>query len=143
MKVERAGEESAVNVKIVRDAVPLPSIRNAFMISLATGYIGLVGGFQHTTDDELRDSIASLKKDGMRQLVLDLRNNPGGLLDQAIDVASEFLPRERVVVSVKGRSEYREPVVYKSNGSDPEELPLVVLINRDTASASEIVAGGN
>src|SRR5712671_2790510 len=141
LKVERAGEEAAVNVKIVRDAVPLPSIRNAFMLNSATGYIGLVGGFQHTTDDELREAIASLKKDGMRQLILDLRNNPGGLLDQAIDVSSEFLPRDQVIVSVKGRSEYHEPAVYKSNGSDPEELPLVVMINRNTASASEIVAG--
>jgi len=141
LKVERAGEEAAVNVKIVRDSVPLPSIRNAFMISSSTGYVGLVGGFQHTTDDELRLAIATLKKDGMRQMVLDLRNNPGGLLDQAIDVSSEFLPRDRVIVSVKGRSEYHDPAIYKSNGSDPEELPLVVLINRNTASASEIVAG--
>ncbi len=141
LKVERAGEEAAVNVKIVRDAVPLPSIRNAFMLNSTTGYIGLIGGFQHTTDDELREAIASLKKVGMRQLILDLRNNPGGLLDQAIDVASEFLPRDQVIVSVKGRSEYHDPAVYKSNGSDPEELPLVVLINRNTASASEIVAG--
>ena len=142
LKVERAGEEAAVNVKIVRDSVPLPSIRNAFMLSPGTGYVGLVGGFQHTTDDELREAIASLKKDGgMRQMVLDLRNNPGGLLDQAIDVSSEFLPRDQVIVSVKGRSEYHDPAIYKSNGSDPEELPLVVLINRNTASASEIVAG--
>jgi carboxyl-terminal processing protease len=141
VKVERAGEEVAFNFKIVRDSVPLPSIRNAFMLNSSTGYIGLVGGFQHTTDDELRLAIADLKKEGMRQLVLDLRNNPGGLLDQAIDVSSEFLPRDKVIVSVKGRSEYHEPAVYKSNGSDPEELPLVVLINRNTASASEIVAG--
>src|SRR6266705_1108474 len=141
LKVERAGKEVAANFKIVRDAVPLPSIRNAFMVGPGTGYIGLIGGFQHTSDDELREAIATLKKDGMRQLVLDLRNNPGGLLDQAIDVASEFLPRDKVIVSVKGRSEYREPVVYKSNGSYPEDLPLVVLINRNTASASEIVAG--
>lgn len=141
LKVERAGEEAAVNIKIVRDAVPLPSIRNAFMLGSGTGYVGLVGGFQHTTDDELREAIAALKKDGMRQLVLDLRGNPGGLLDQAIDVSSEFLPRDQVIVSVKGRSEYHEPAVYKSNGSEPEELPLVVLINRNTASASEIVAG--
>src|SRR5205807_8059003 len=141
LKVERAGEEAAVNFKIVRDSVPLPSIRNAFMLSYTTGYIGLIGGFQHTTDDELREAIAGLKKDGMRQLVLDLRNNPGGLLDQAIDVASEFLPRERVVVSVKGRSEYHDPVIYKSNDREPEDIPLVVLINRNTASASEIVAG--
>ena len=141
IKVERAGEEVAVNFKIIRDAVPLPSIRNAFMINAATGYVGLVGGFQHTTDDELHQSIADLKKLGMRQMILDLRGNPGGLLDQAIDVASEFLPRDKVIVSVKGRSEYHEPAVYKSNGSDPEDVPLVVLINRNTASASEIVAG--
>src|SRR3989442_1075347 len=141
LKVERAGQEVSFNFKIVRDAVPLPSIRNGFMITPGTGYIGLVGGFQHTSDDELREAITNLKKEGMRQLVLDLRNNPGGLLDQAIDVASEFLPRDKVVVSVKGRSEYTEPVVYKSSGSDPEDVPLVVLINRGTASASEIVAG--
>jgi carboxyl-terminal processing protease len=141
VKVERAGEEVAVTFKIVRDAVPLPSIRNTFMISPGTGYVGLVGGFQHTTDDELRESIATLRKDGMRQLVLDLRNNPGGLLDQAIDVSSEFLPRDKVIVSVKGRSEYHDPAIYKSGGSNPEDVPLVVLINRNTASASEIVAG--
>jgi carboxyl-terminal processing protease len=141
LKVERAGEEVAVNFKIVRDSVPLPSIRNAFMISNGTGYVGLVGGFQHTTDDELRESIATLRKDGMRQMILDLRNNPGGLLDQAIDVSSEFLPRDKMIVSVKGRSEYHEPAVYKSGGSNPEDVPLVVLINRNTASASEIVAG--
>jgi carboxyl-terminal processing protease len=141
VKVERAGEQVPITFKIIRDAVPLPSIRNAFMINNTTGYIGLVGGFQHTTDDELHEAITSLKKDGMRQLVLDLRGNPGGLLDQAIDVASEFLPRDKVIVSVKGRSEYHEPAVYKSNGSEPEDVPLVVLINRNTASASEIVAG--
>jgi len=112
IKVERVGQESALNFTIVRDAVPLPSIRNAFMITSGTGYIGLVGGFQHTTDDELRESISALKKEGMRQLILDLRNNPGGLLDQAIDVSGEFLPREKVVVSVKGRSEYTRPAIY-------------------------------
>src|SRR5437016_8025792 len=71
LKVERAGEEAAVNVKIVRDAVPLPSIRNAFMLNSTTGYVGLIGGFQHTTDDELREAIAGLKRDGgMRQMIL-------------------------------------------------------------------------
>lgn len=141
IKVERVGAESALNFRIIRDAVPLPSIRNAFMITPGTGYVGLVGGFQHTTDDELRESISGLKREGMRQLVLDLRNNPGGLLDQAIDVSSEFLPRDKVVVSVKGRSEYTRAALYKSNGSDPEDIPLVVMINRNSASASEIVAG--
>src|SRR5215813_8783883 len=141
LKVERAGSEAPLYFTIVRDTVPLPTIRNSYVIRPGTGYIGLTGGFQHTTDDELRDAMKRLKEQGMRQLVLDLRGNPGGLLDQAIDVSSEFLGRGQVVVSVKGRSEYSEPVVYKSSGTDPEDLPLVVLISRNTASASEIVAG--
>ena len=141
LKVERAGSEAPLYFTIVRDAVPLPTIRNAYMIRPGTGYIGLTGGFQRSSDEELRNSLDKLKKEGMRQLILDLRGNPGGLLDQAIDVSSEFLPRGQVIVSVKGRTEYSDPVVYKSKGSDPEDVPLVVLINRNTASASEIVAG--
>ncbi|MFN2499766.1 MAG: S41 family peptidase [Pyrinomonadaceae bacterium] len=141
LKVDRAGAEAALTFTIIRDSVPLPSIRNAYMLRPGTGYVGLTGGFQSTSDEELREAINKLKKDGMRQLVLDMRGNPGGLLNQAIDVASEFLPRGQVVVSVKGRTEYNDPIVYKSSGSDPEDVPLVILINRGSASASEIVAG--
>jgi carboxyl-terminal processing protease len=141
LKVDRAGSEAPLTFTIIRDSVPLPSIRNAYMLRAGTGYVGLTGGFQSTSDEELREAIGKLKKEGMRQLVLDMRGNPGGLLNQAIDVASEFLPRGQVVVSVKGRTEYSDPIVYKSSGSDPEDVPLVVLINRGTASASEIVAG--
>jgi carboxyl-terminal processing protease len=141
IKVERAGSEAPQYFTIVRDTVPLPTIRNAYMIRPGTGYIGLTGGFQRSSDEELRLAMKKLDQQGMRQLILDLRGNPGGLLDQAIDVASEFLPRGQVVVSVKGRTEYSEPVVYKSTGSDPATVPLVVLINRGSASASEIVAG--
>jgi carboxyl-terminal processing protease len=111
------------------------------MIRPGTAYIGLTGGFQHTTGDELREAFTRLKAQGMRQIVLDLRGNPGGLLDQAIEVASEFLPRGQTIVSVRGRTEYREPYVYRSTVSDPEDFPLVVLINHNSASASEIVAG--
>lgn len=141
IKVGRAGSEAPLYFTIIRDAVPLPSIRNAYMVRPGTGYVGLTGGFQNTSDEELRDALKKLQGQGMRQVILDMRGNPGGLLNQAIDVASEFLPRGQVVVSVKGRSEYSEAVVYKSSGSDPEDVPLVVLINRGTASASEIVAG--
>jgi len=141
IKVERAGSEAPLYFTIIRDAVPYPSIRNAYMLRPGTGYVGLTGGFQSTSDEELREAITKLKSQGMRQLILDVRGNPGGLLNQAIDVASEFLPRGQVVVSVKGRTEYSEPIVYKSSGSDPEDVPLVVLINRGSASASEIVAG--
>jgi carboxyl-terminal processing protease len=141
IKVDRAGSEGPLTFTIIRDSVPLPSIRNAYMLRPGTGYVGLTGGFQSTSDEELREALTKLKNQGMRQVVLDMRGNPGGLLTQAIDVASEFLPRGQVVVSVKGRTEYTDPIVYKSNGSDPEDVPLVILINRGTASASEIVAG--
>jgi carboxyl-terminal processing protease len=141
IKVERAGSPTPHTFIIIREAVPLPSIRNAYMIRPGTAYIGLTGGFQHTTGDELREAITRLKGQGMRQLVLDLRGNPGGLLDQAIEVASEFLPRGQTIVSVRGRTEYKEPYVYRSTVADPEDYPLVVLINRSSASASEIVAG--
>ena len=141
IKVERAGSQTPYTYTIIREAVPLPSIRNAYMIRPGTAYIGLTGGFQHTTSDELRESMTRLKAQGMRQVILDLRGNPGGLLDQAIDVAREFLPRGQTVVSVRGRTEYKEPYVYRSTVSDPEDYPLVVLINRNSASASEIVAG--
>ena len=141
IKVERVGSEAPLYFTIVRDAVPLPTIRNAYMIRPGTAYIGLTGGFQRSSDEELAKAMKRLEEQGMRQLILDLRGNPGGLLDQAIDVAGEFLPRGTTVVSVKGRTEYSEQIVYKSTGSDPTNVPLVVLINRNSASASEIVAG--
>lgn len=141
IRVDRAGSEAPLDYTIIRDSVPLPSIRNAYILRPGTGYVGLTGGFQSTSDEELRDAIKKLKGEGMRQLILDMRGNPGGLLNQAIDVASEFLPRGQVVVSVRGRTDYSEPIVYKSSGADPEDVPLVVLINRGSASASEIVAG--
>jgi len=141
IKVERPGSQSPIAFTILRDSVPLPSIRDSFIIRPGIGYIGLTGGFQHTTDDEIREALGKLKQQGMHQLILDLRNNPGGLLEQAIDVSSEFLDKGKVIVSVKGRKEYSEPKIYRSTGSDNGDFPLVVLINRGTASASEIVAG--
>jgi carboxyl-terminal processing protease len=141
LKVERAGSTAPLNFTIVRASVPLPSIRDYFMLRPGTGYIGLTGGFQNTTDEELREAIANLNKQGMHQVVLDLRGNPGGLLPQAIDVASEFIDRGKVIVSVRGRKEYSDPYVWRSKGSNNEDFPLVILINRNTASASEIVAG--
>ena len=141
LKVERAGALAPQYFTITRDTVPLPSIRTSFMIRPGTGYVALVGGFNHTTSDELQEALDALHKQGMRQLVLDLRNNPGGLLDQAIEVASQFLPRGANVVSVRGRGEHSQTKTYQNTDFDPEDFPLVVLVNRNTASASEIVAG--
>ena len=141
VKVERAGSSAPLEFTINRAAVPLPSIRNAYMIRPGVGYIGLTGGFQHKTDEELNDAITKLKAQGMRQVVLDLRGNPGGLLDQAIKVSSRFIPRGELITSVRGRTDYAKSDVYRSIGDQTEDLPLVVLINHNSASASEIVAG--
>jgi carboxyl-terminal processing protease len=141
VKIERVGSEKPITFEITRDGVPYPSIRNFFMLKDDIGYIGLTGGFQETTAEELDQAMTDLKKQGMKQVVLDLRGNPGGLLPQAVEVVSRFVPRGQVVVSVKGRSRYATQQELRTLGSKTEEMPLVVLINGGSASASEIVAG--
>ncbi|HEX8424043.1 MAG TPA: S41 family peptidase, partial [Pyrinomonadaceae bacterium] len=106
LKVERAGALAPVYLTIVRDIVSQPSIRTFYMIRPGTGYVALTGGFTSTTSDELETAVKRLKEEGLRQLVLDLRNNPGGLLKESINVASQFLPRGQTIVSVRGRGEY-------------------------------------
>ncbi|MDQ3907234.1 MAG: S41 family peptidase [Acidobacteriota bacterium] len=142
IKVERVGSQAPLYFNIVRDAVPQPTIRAAYMVRPGTGYIALTGGFGSETGDELETALDDLHKQGMTQLVLDLRNNPGGLVPQAIKVAGQFLPRGYPIVSVRGRTENAQTLVYKNTEYDgSQDFPLVVLVNRNTASASEIVAG--
>src|SRR2546421_5247743 len=140
IKVERAGSQAPLYFTIKRGFVPQPSIRNAYMIRPGVGYVGLTGGFTQTTADELAEALDNLSKQGMQQLVLDIRNNPGGLLDQAIRVASHFIPRGKAVVSVRSRDEGNN-YEHKNTLYDPVNYPLVVLVNGNSASASEIVAG--
>ena len=141
VKVERAGADKPIEFSIVRGGVPLPSIRNYFMLRDSVGYIGFTGGFQETSSQELDEAINALQKQGMKSLVLDLRNNPGGLLPQAIEVVSRFVPRGQTVVSVKGRSRYSKSQDLPTVGGSTQDFPLVVMINGGSASASEIVAG--
>jgi carboxyl-terminal processing protease len=141
LKVERAGAANPLEFEIIRGGVPLPSIRNYFMLPNGVGYVGLVGGFQETTAQELDEAVADLEKQGMKSLILDVRGNPGGLLPQAIDVVSRFVPAGETVVSVKGRSRYAEARDLRSTSGPTHNVPLVVLINGQSASASEIVAG--
>lgn len=141
VKIERPGVAKPLEYTITRGGVPLPSIRNYFMLPDGVGYVGLSGGFQQTTAAELDEAIAELKKKGMKTLVLDLRNNPGGLLQQAIKVVSRFVPESKTVVSVKGRSRDGRMVELPTEGGEVQDLPLVVMINGGSASASEIVAG--
>jgi len=141
LTVERLGAPAPLTFRIVRDEVPFPSVRNFFILRPGIGYVGLTGGFSQTTDEELRDALAQLRAEGMTSLILDLRRNPGGLFRQAVEVAEEFLPRQVEIVSVRSRQGRATRQIYRSENNEPESMPLVVMINSETASASEIVAG--
>jgi carboxyl-terminal processing protease len=140
LTVERAADKRIQVVEITRDAVPQPSIPDAYVIKPGVGYIDMTRGFNYTTTDELQDALAMLHARGVSSLVLDLRNNPGGFLDQAIQVAQTFLPNGQLILTQKGRNGLRDNT-YTSKNKTADPTPLVILINENTASASEIVAG--
>ena len=138
--VEHAGTGKSETVTITRDAVPLPSIPQAYMIKPGIGYVAMTGGFNLTTSDEFQAALEDLHSKGMNMLVLDLRGNRGGLLIQAVRVANTFLQREQLIVTQKGRIR-GSLEAFRAVNDAPDQTPLVVLVNNDTASAAEIVAG--
>lgn len=138
--VERAADKRVQTVEITRDAVPQPSIPDAYMLKPGVGYVDMTRGFNYSTTDELQDALEALRLKGASSLVLDLRNNPGGFLDQAIHVAEVFLSYDQLILTQKGRNGLRDNT-YKSRNRSAHPIPLVILINENTASASEIVAG--
>jgi carboxyl-terminal processing protease len=138
--IERAADRRLQTVEITRDVVPQPSIPDAYMIRPGVGYVDMTRGFNISTTEELQDALDQLHAHGMNSLVLDLRNNPGGFLDQAIHVAEVFLPAGQLILTQKGRNGLRDNT-YKSANHAADPVPLVILINQNTASASEIVAG--
>ncbi len=139
--VERNATGKRETVDIVRDAVSQPSISEAYMIRPGTGYIAMSGGFNQTTYAEFAQAMKTLKSRGMKQLVLDLKNNGGGLVREAYRVASTFLDSGQVVFTQKGRYDGATEQSFRADNSNPERIPLVVLVNRNSASASEILAG--
>ena len=138
--VERYGTGKRETVDIIRDAVSQPSIAEAYMVRPGVGYIAMTGGFNQTTYGEFALAMKALKAQGMKQLVLDLKNNGGGLVREAYRVANTFLESGQIVFTQKGRLDgTTEP--YKADNTNPERMPMVVLVNRNSASASEILAG--
>lgn len=138
--VERYGTGKRESVDIVRDAVWQPSISEAYMIRPGVGYIAMTGGFNTTTYEEFAQAMRRLKAKGMKQLVLDLKNNGGGLVGQAYRVANTFLSAGQTVFTQNGRLD-GVTVPYRADNPAPETMPVVVLVNRNSASASEILAG--
>lgn len=138
--VERAATGATEIVEMRRERVFQPSISSFGVIRGQVGYVALSGGFNHTTMTELNHALKELRRRGMRSLVLDLRGNTGGILEQAIEVAEKFLPAGRSIISQRGRYSFDERV-WKSLNHSAERLPMVVLVDEQTASASEVVAG--
>ena len=138
--IQRYATGKIETVDIIRDAVAQPSIPEAYMIRPGIGYIAMTGGFNQTTYAEFLEGYKKLKQQGMQQVVIDLRGNGGGLVRQASQIANSFLNREQIIFTQKGRIRGSYDV-QRSDNTNPEQMPVVVLVNRGTASASEILAG--
>ena len=138
--IRRSGYDELIPLEVTRDEINIPTILGSFMVDEAVAYVRL-RDFSETTNHDLGLALEELASQGMQKLLLDLRDNPGGPLDQAIQVANRFLPRGDMIVYTRGRIKNSDQDYYASEDSDFTELPLVVLVNRNSASASEIVAG--
>lgn len=135
--IERPGVRDPLQIGIERDEIPMITVPYAFEVKPGIGYVK-IDRFSESTADELGAKLQELE--GISGLILDLRDNPGGLLNQAIAVSDFFLPRGELIVSTKGRAEGSEKS-YEAPGEEKIRVPLVILINKHSASASEIVAG--
>ena len=139
VEILRRGSKNVLKFTITRGKIPIYSVDVSYMVDNSVGYIK-ISRFAQTTYDEFMDALDKLKKSGMKKLVLDLRGNPGGLLNIATELTDEFLPSNKLIVFTKGKSRPKEEVFSTSGGSWEKE-PLVVLIDEGSASASEILAG--
>ena len=138
--VRRSGYDKLIDLSVTRDEIHMPTVPAAFMIDGTTAYLKLTD-FGENTDQELGRALKDLTAKGMRRLVFDLRGNPGGALDQAIKVANRFLPQGDMIVYTKGRVQNSAQDYRASERSDYLNVPMVTLVNRSSASASEIVSG--
>ena len=138
--IRRVGYDQLIDLKVERDEISIPTVRGAFMVDAQTGYIRLED-FSETSHRELQSALLTLRDEGLERVILDLRGNPGGPLDQAIKVSNEFLPRGDMIVYTRGRIANSDQDYHAREESEFTEIPVVVLVNRSSASASEIVAG--
>ncbi|HET7225227.1 MAG TPA: S41 family peptidase [Candidatus Eisenbacteria bacterium] len=136
----REGEDEPHTVTLERRKIEVRPVPYAFLLDQGVGYVRLAS-FSEQTGAEVRDAVERLRAQGAKSLVLDLRGNPGGLLDQAVDVVSEFVPKGKLVVYTKGRYKPRDQKYYADQARPELGWPMVVLVDEGSASASEIVAG--
>ncbi len=140
LSILREKEEKLMDLKVVRDVIKIKSIKEAEILGDDIGYIRL-SEFQENTPRDLNRALKQLEDKKIKGLVLDLRNNPGGLLNTAVSVAEHFVPKGELIVYTKGRRENQD-IEFRSRGRyAPPSYPVVVLINGGSASGSEILAG--
>ncbi len=138
--VLRESEKRVLDFKIVRDIIKIRDIKEARILENGIGYIRLVE-FRENTYQDLSNTLEKLNREGMTALILDLRNNPGGLLDVAVRVAEKFIEKGKLVVYTKGRKSSQDTQFISHESRPILNLPMIVLINEGSASGSEIVAG--
>ncbi|MDQ3347792.1 MAG: S41 family peptidase [Acidobacteriota bacterium] len=140
ISIKRAGYDGLIDMDVQRDEVNITTVRAAFMIDSITGYIKL-DQFTETSDREVGEALQKLSSQGMKRLLFDLRENPGGALDQAIRISNRFLPRGDMIVYTRGRVPNANQDYRATEESQYTHLPMVTLVTRGSASASEIVSG--
>jgi carboxyl-terminal processing protease len=140
IQIKRRGYEKPIELEVVRDEVQILTVPAYFMIDATTGYIRHQD-WGENTDREIQRALNELKSKGMKRLLYDIRGNPGGPLDQAIKVSNEFLPRGKMIVYTRGRVPNSDQDYRATEDSEFLDVPMVVLMNRNSASASEIFTG--
>jgi len=139
LTIFREGMKETKEYTIVRDIIKIKSVKSKILHD-NIGYVKLTQ-FQETSANDLKKALDSLKKEGMNSIIFDLRNDPGGLLTSAVSVTELFLPPKKLVVYIKGRKGEKTEYFTELPKSDYADMPMVVLVNQGSASASEIVAG--
>jgi carboxyl-terminal processing protease len=140
LDIQRPGNPNTQKITLTRATVQIKNVAYAGMVQPGIGYIQL-DEFNASAAKEMKSALIALKQQGMRSLILDLRNNPGGLLTQAIDICNLFLPKGSKIVETRGKIEEWNKSYEGLNASFDTETPIAVLINKNSASAAEIVAG--
>ncbi len=138
--VSRPGLEQPLDFTIIRDSIPIYSVPASIMLDETTGYV-LVARFAHDTAVEFETALQELERDGMQRLIIDLRNNGGGYLEQAVQIVDKFIALEDTIVYTIGRQASINQVHRAHKSGTHKPIPIVILVNRGSASASEIVAG--
>jgi carboxyl-terminal processing protease len=140
LKIERIGLNEKMNFSVVRDRIPTYSVDAAYMVNQEIGYIK-VSRFSETTFDEFKSALKTLKSNGLKNLILDLRGNPGGYMERATSMADEFIAGDKLLVYTEGKDSRFDRKTRSHVDGLFEQGPLIVLVDEGSASASEILAG--